>query len=272
MARSDLSRTAGVGAGDVIERRGPLEVVRLRHLAAVGADVVVTTRVGGVSAPPYDTLNLGDHVGDVAGAVAENRHRLAGAMAVDTGALAIARQVHGTGAVVVRRGEPIGDADVLVTTDDSIAICVLVADCVPIVLFDPVARVLCVAHAGWRGTASCVAAVAVDAMAALGARPARTCAALGPCISQAAYQVGDDVAEALAAARCATAVVPDGKGRHLADLAAATRTQLLGAGLRDEMIDLPTSRTDGGSRFFSDRAQRPCGRFALAARLAQPAS
>jgi copper oxidase (laccase) domain-containing protein len=132
--------------------------------------------------------------------------------------------------------------------------------------------VLGVAHAGWRGTASRVAVVAVDAMVALGGRPARIRAAMGPCVSQAAYQVGDDVAAALADAGCGTAVVPDGTGRHLADLAAATRTQLLGAGVRDDAVDLPTSWTDAGTRFFSDRAQRPCGRFALAARLARASS
>jgi hypothetical protein len=109
-------------------------------------------------------------------------------------------------------------------------------------------------------------------MAELGAQPARCRAAMGPCISTTGYQVGDDVAAALAAAGCATAVVPDGTGRHLADLADAARTQLVDAGLREERVDLPTSWTDGGTRFFSDRARRPCGRFALAARLAHPGS
>ena len=257
---------------EVVERRGTLRVVRLAQLDELGADAIVTTRDGGVSAAPYDTLNLADHVGDDPASVTENRRRLARAMGVDPEGLTIARQVHGTGVAVAHRGASIGEADVIVTADAAVAICVLVADCVPIVILDPVARVLCVAHAGWRGTASRVAVAALDAMRVLGARPERCRAAMGPCISAGAYQVGDDVAEALGEAGCAGAVVPDGTGRHLADLAGATRDHLLAAGVSAEGVDLPTSSTDGGARFFSDRAQRPCGRFALAARLAQPAS
>jgi hypothetical protein len=259
----------------LVERRDELEVLHLTSFERLGADVIVTSRVGGVSAAPYDALNLGDHVGDDPDAVRENRRRLAAVMGVGEAGVAFAHQVHGTGVEVVRGAaplEPLGDADVLVTNDASIAIGVLVADCVPVVLLDPVAGVLCVAHAGWRGTAARVAVSAVEAMAALGAQPPRCRAAMGPCISPRAYQVGDDVAGALRDVGCASSVAPDGTGRHLADLAAATRTQLLAAGLRAEHVELPTSWTDGGARHFSDRAERPCGRFALAARLRRPSS
>ncbi|HEV3212154.1 MAG TPA: polyphenol oxidase family protein [Acidimicrobiales bacterium] len=272
MASSEATPPGVAAVREVVEARGHLEVVRLERIAEVGADAIATTRVGGVSAPPYDTLNLGDHVGDDPAAVAENRRRLADAMGVAVEHLAIARQVHGTGVAVARVGTHVGDADVLVTTDDEVAVAILVADCVPIVLCDPDARVLCVVHAGWRGIASSVARVAVRAMSELGARPARCRAAMGPCVSVTAYEVGDDVADALAAVGCATAVVPDGTGRHRADLAGAARAQLVDAGLRAERVDLPTSWTDGGTRFFSDRARRPCGRFALAARLAHAGS
>lgn len=257
------------------EHRDGLEVLHLSGFEALGADVIVTSRAGGVSAAPYDTCNLGDHVGDDPAAVRENRRRLAAALGVEDGGVAIARQVHGTGVVVVEGGTDLGalgDADVLVTTDDSIAVCVLVADCVPVVLLDPVAGVLGVAHAGWRGTAARVAVAAVGAMAALGAEPDRCRAAMGPCISRRAYQVGDDVAAALCAAGCASSVVTDGSGRYLADLAEATRTHLVDAGLRAPNVELPMSWTDGGVTHFSDRAERPCGRFALAARLRRPSS
>jgi polyphenol oxidase len=260
---------------ELVERRSELEVLRLVGIGALGADAIVTTRVGGVSDAPYDTLNLGDHVGDDPVAVRENRRRLAVAMGVSASGLAVARQVHGTGVVVVHRDadlDALGDADMLVTTDDAIALCILVADCVPIVVVDPIAKVLCVAHAGWRGTASRVAVAAVEAMTALGAQPARCHAAMGPCISARAYQVGDEVAEALCDAGSAHAVVPDGTGRFLADLAGAQRTQLVAAGLCADHVTPPTSWTDGGKRFFSDRAERPCGRFALTARLRSPAS
>jgi polyphenol oxidase len=259
-----------------VERRGALEVLRVAGFDELGADVIVTTRVGGVSAPPYETLNLGDHVGDEPDAVRENRRRLASAMGVDLVDLAIARQVHGTGVALLRCGDahpaPLGDADVIVTDDASLAIGVLVADCVPIVVLDPVAGVLCVAHAGWRGTAARVAAVAVETMAALGARPERCRAAMGPCISARAYQVGEEVAVALRDAGCDASVVPDGEGRYHADLATATRTHLIAAGLRSEHVALPTAWTDDGTVVFSDRAERPCGRFSLAARLRAPSS
>jgi polyphenol oxidase len=254
----------------VVERRGALEVDRLVGLDKLGADVVVTTRRGGVSAAPYDTLNLGDHVGDDDAAVAENRRRLASAMGVGTERLVIVRQVHGADVVRVD-GDDSPDAppaaDAIVTTDPSVAICVLVADCVPVVLLDPIAHVLAVVHAGWRGTAARAVGHAVEAMRAAGAVPDRCHAAMGPCISAHGYQVGDEVATALREAGCATAIGPDGTGRYLADLAMATRTLLVGAGLAEDRIAGPMAATDGGVRYFSDRAARPCGRFALVARL-----
>jgi copper oxidase (laccase) domain-containing protein len=137
---------------------------------------------------------------------------------------------------------------------------------------DPEARVLVAAHAGWRGTANRVAAVAVRTAAELGAEPRRCHAAIGPCISQAGYQVGGEVVAALVDAGAGHCIVPDGSGRHLADLRAANVTHLVEAGLPLEHIIATSSSTDGGSTFFSDRAQRPCGRFALSARLATPSS
>jgi hypothetical protein len=253
-------------AADVV-RRGGLEVLVLDELAGAGVDAIVTTRVGGVSEAPYDTLNLGDHVGDDPAAVSENRGRLAAAMGLAAADLVIARQVHGIGVATVRRGDVAGDADVLATDDPAVALCILVADCVPIAVVDARAHVLVVAHAGWRGTASSVAAAAVDAAVALGASAARCHAVLGPCISPRAYQVGAEVADALTRAGCADAVTPDGTGRFLADLRAANALQLERAGVDPSHIIKVAHHTDGGATFFSDRAARPCGRFALAARL-----
>jgi YfiH family protein len=252
---------------EVVERRGDLEVVQLGGFDRLGADVVVTTRVGGVSDPPYDSCNLGDHVGDDPTRVAENRRRLAAAMGVAPERLRLARQVHGAGVAVVDAAHVAGEADALVTNDAAVAIGVLVADCVPVVVLDPTARVLAVAHAGWRGTVAAVVATTLDAMAECGASRARCHAAIGPCISGDAYQVGQDVADALRIAGLADAVRPDGNGRFLADLPAAVRSQLTAAGVPAEHVATPRSFTDDGARYFSDRAQRPCGRFALAARL-----
>jgi YfiH family protein len=247
---------------------GGLEVLRFEGLAALGVTAIATTRRGGVSTAPYDTLNLGDHVGDLVPSVAENRRRVARAMAVADEDLAIAAQVHGVGISIVRRGDAVGEADVLVTDDPGIALCVLVADCVPIAVVDATTGVLGLGHAGWRGTAKGAAAATVGAIEALGGEPSRCRAVIGPCISGLAYQVGDDVAGALRDSGGAEFIAPDGTGRYLADLAAMNVAQLELAGIPADKIEGPPAWTDGGSTFFSDRAQRPCGRFALVARLA----
>ena len=112
-------------------------------------------------------------------------------------------------------------------------------------------------------------AAAVEVMASCGAQRERLVAALGPCISASGYQVGEDVAAALRDRGLGACVQPDGTGRYHADLAAAVARQLLAQGLTAGSVAPPRAWTDGGTTYFSDRAQRPCGRFALVARLAR---
>ena len=129
-----------------------------------GAAVAVTTRHGGMSVTPYDTLNLGLHVGDRPDAVVGNRARAAAAFGVGLDTLVFARQVHGASAALVGpddrgRGttaedDAIPDTDILVTTTPGVTLVILVADCVPLALVDPDAGVLAAVHAGWRGTAA----------------------------------------------------------------------------------------------------------------------
>lgn len=245
------------------------------------ADAAVSRRSGGVSAGPYQSLNLSMSVGDDPAAVLENRRRLATAFGAAAGDFVFARQVHGTGVAVVDaadrgRGayaldDAIPDCDALVTVTPGVVLAILTADCAPIVLHDPVAGVLGCVHSGWRGTAAGVAGVAVAAMAGLGAAPARVVASVGPVIDPARYQVGADVRDAFGG-RFTT---PDGRtpGRWLLDLRAANRQVLRDAGLIEQNIHVTDSVTGTapdsatGSGFFSDRAQRPCGRLALVARL-----
>lgn len=247
----------------------------------MGADVAVTTRAGGVSAAPYDTLNLGLHVGDDAADVVANRGRAAAAFGVGLGELVFARQVHGAAAVLVGgddggRGarsedDAVGDADVLVTATPDVTLVVLVADCVPLALVDPVARVLAVVHAGWRGTARGVVGAALDAMAEQGGDAAQVRAWVGPGVAAERYQVTDEVRDALADAvppggLDGGVARPDGPGHWRVDLPAANRQQLRERGVADERI-YDCGVTTADERFFSDRAARPCGRFALLARL-----
>jgi YfiH family protein len=247
----------------------------------LGAEVGVTTRQGGVSSPPYDFLNLALHVGDRPEHVAVNRARAAEAFGVPLDTLVFAQQVHGADATHVDAGDAgrgvadledaVPAADTLVTTSRDVTLVILVADCVPLALVDPAAGVLAGVHAGWRGTAAGVVRSALRAMAEHGARPERVRAYLGPAVAPGRYQVDRPVVDALALAVAPAALGagiarPDGDGRARVDLVAANRQQLLGAGVRPEHV-FESGTTTSDPSFFSDRARRPCGRFALLARL-----
>ena len=254
-------------------------MLRFGPAPPLGIDVAVTPRVGGVSAPPYDTLNLAFHVGDRPEDVAENRVRAASSFGVSRVDMVFARQVHGATATLVGstdrgRGslsheDAVPDTDVLVTTTPGLTLVILVADCLPLALVDPGAGVLAAVHAGWRGTAAGAVRAALGAMGQLGARPERVHAFLGPAVAPDRYQVSDEVYRALAGAVPSAldpdVARPDGPGHWLVDLVAANRQQLLLAGVREEHVVACGRTTADG--FFSDRASRPCGRFALLARL-----
>jgi len=283
---------------------GGLQFLTWPALDASGADAAVTTRSGGVSSGPYATLNLSLSVGDDPGCVLANRRRLAAGFGASPEDFVFTRQIHGAGVRVVGaadRGsgafcldDAIADADALVTGTPGLVLAILTADCVPIVLHDPAARVLACVHAGWRGTVAGVSAAAVAAMRALGSRPADVIAGIGPAIAAARYQVGPDVHQAVTQAfgPAATAFIrphahpdahpgsaPDSPDRWLLDLWAANRHALVEAGVPAAQIhtttlptgpaDLPTGPT-GPGYFFSDRTARPCGRLALVARLRAP--
>jgi YfiH family protein len=270
-----------------LDQPAPAQPARPRATRATpGVEVMVTTRNGGVSAGPYATLNLSFSVGDDPAAVLENRRRVATALGADLADFVFARQVHGGQAQVVSAAErgrgtldvedAIGPVDALVTRDPGTVLAILVGDCVPIVLYDPAAHVLAAVHAGWRGTVAGVSRAALAAMATLGSRPADVLAGIGPAIAPDRYQVGDDVRAAIVASlgdEAASVLRPDGTGRWLLDLWSANRKILTRAGVPDGQIHVAAVPTGpgqpgaGAGLFFSDRTARPCGRFALVARL-----
>jgi YfiH family protein len=227
----------------------------------------------------YESLNLSLGVGDDPALVVENRRRAAAALGADLGDMVYARQVHGRDVAVVSladrgRGTTTIDdalaADGLVTATPGVGLAVMVGDCVPIVLYDPGAHVLAAVHAGWRGTVARVTDAALAAMAGLGTRPRDVVAGVGPAITADRYQVGEDVVDA--ARECfdgdtAGIVSPDGTGRWTFDLWAANRRLLVEAGLDPANIEVSLVGTGQGTPYFSDRAARPCGRFAALARL-----
>jgi YfiH family protein len=215
-----------------------------------------TTRDGGVSAPPYDRLNLGGAVGDDPAHVAENWRLLQRATGLR---FARVRQVHG--ARVVRADapcEPAEEADAVVSTAEGVAACVSVADCVPVLLADPDTGAVAAVHAGWRGTLARAAEEGVRALGReTGAPPGRLLAAVGPSIGPCCYEVSDDLAASFREALGA-AVVRAGP-RPTLDLWRANAGVLQAAGVRPDRIHVLGHCTScERDRFFSHR--RDAGR------------
>lgn len=278
MPIADTASARGAAAA-ALRRAAGLEVLTWAALDGLPVEAFVTTRGGGVSAGPYESLNMSLSVGDEPEAVLENRRRVAAAIGADPADFVFSRQVHGAAVRVVTGADrssgaftvdgSVSEADALVTRDPSVVLAILAADCVPVVLHDPAAQVLACVHAGWRGTVARACAAAVTAMTGLGAGPAGIIAGIGPAIGADRYQVGPEVAAAASGGfgpAAGTLIRPDGTGRWLFDLAAANRLVLREAGLADGNIHV-TPHVTGDGMFFSDRAARPCGRLALVARL-----
>jgi hypothetical protein len=242
-------------------------------------DAAVTTRDGGVSAGEYASLNLGLHVGDRPDDVIENRRRAAAVLASELGDLVFCSQRHGRDVAVVGpsdRGRGTFDhadaipCDALVTGSPEVGLVVMVADCVPLVLYDPRAHVLGCVHAGWGGTTKGITTAAVEAMCGVGATASSIVAGIGPAITADRYQVGENVVDAARerfGGDVDGIVRPDGTGRWTFDLWAANHRLLVEAGVQPGNIEVSAVGTGPGAPFYSDRAGRPCGRFAALARL-----
>ncbi|WP_306556333.1 peptidoglycan editing factor PgeF [Acidovorax sp.] len=263
-----------------------------------GVFALCTTRTGGVSLPPYDSLNLGTHVGDDLAAVHTNRMRLQSTVAAAAnGTRAVfLNQVHGDGVVHLDSSTPDGiDADASVATALGVACTIMVADCLPVLLAHRSGRVVAAAHAGWRGLAGVggqgvlesvfkrFEALALDGKALNAIKleandPAQTFAQdtlvwLGPCIGPQAFEVGAEVRAAFCEANPASEAcfVPSGsaKGKYLCDLAGLARLRLQALGITHIHGNDGTSpwcTVTNASRFFSHRrdsgALGASGRFA----------
>ena len=230
----------------------------------VGA--LMSTRAGGVSKDPWQSLNLGTAVGDVAAAVAENRRRFEAAIGVPAVYL---RQVHGSHVLRLRAadaGRTLDEAaDAAIATEPGIACTVQVADCLPVLFAAPQGRGVGAAHAGWRSLAGGVLEAAVRALCdATACAPHEIQAWLGPCIGPRQFEVGADVVEAFAGARH---FVPrrhaDGSMRWLADLPGLARERLLALGLT-QVTGGEWCTVEDPLRFFSFRRDGVTGRMAAA--------
>ncbi len=245
-----------------------------------GLMALATTRHGGRSTGPYRGLNVGYHVGDDPDRVAANRALLCRTVGVET--LTVADQQHGCRVAVVDdalagsgyRSEAdararLGETDGLVTDRVGAALGVLVADCGPVVLFDPVRRVLGVAHVGRRGAVLDVVGATVDRMTdTFGTDPLDVRAAVGPCIGGSSYEIGGPALDEVRHALGDDLLDPSRPGHARFDLVGAIRRRLAGAGVRDDHVEVADVDTfTSTADFFSDRAERPCGRFMLLAAL-----
>lgn len=221
----------------------------------------VTTRAGGVSAAPYDSFNLGDHVGDDPDAVAANRARLARDLGVPADRVVWMEQLH-TRTVTVVDGpvsEPVPATDGLVTDQRDLVLAVLTADCVPVLLSDDEAGVVAAVHAGRVGARVGIVPEALRVMVELGARVERIGAFLGPAASGERYEVPPamqaDVEAHLPGSACRTT-----KGTTGLDLRAGIQRQLLDAGVSAVAVD--SRCTIGDPSLFSHRRGAPTGRLA----------
>jgi YfiH family protein len=233
---------------------------------APGVGAVMTTRRGGFSAAPFDSMNLRDGLGDDPLDVQRNQRLFAEAIGATPVTL---NQVHG--ARVVRLdvadaapGAPLHEADAAITTEPGVACTVQVADCLPVLLAAPGG--VGAAHAGWRGLAAGVVEATLDALCeATGSAPSDVHAWLGACIGPAHFEVGGDVVDAFDAREGERAAFfrPHTSGKWLADLPGLARQRLAVRGV---------TRVTGGtwctvadpSRFFSFRRDKVTGRMAAA--------
>jgi YfiH family protein len=234
-----------------------------------GVRAACSERSGGVSQPPYDSLNLGDHVGDREADVAENRQRFAQQLQASPVFL---KQVHGVGVVRLDATTPHGtEADACWTSEPGLACTMMVADCLPVLLAHRDGGVVGAAHCGWRGLANGVLEALVRQMAQA---PQELLAWLGPCIGPTAFEVGSEVRDAFVGANAAAAkhFRPHAHGKLLADLPGLARQRLQALGitaLHGNDGSTAWCTVGNASRFFSHRRDRVSGRFAASVWLAR---
>ncbi len=225
-----------------------------------GVRYLITDRNGGVSGDRFTSLNLGLAVGDDPAVVAANRKLAAARCGLHAGEVAWMRQVHGTGVrYAARGGQQEGSCDAMFTDVAGLALAVQVADCVPVLMADPQARLAGVAHAGRAGMAAGVVPALVAAMTGAGARPDRMHAIIGPAICGRCYEVPErmraDVSAQVPEAACTTS-----QGSPSLDIVAGVTAQLAAAGVASVQADGRCTRESAG--LYSYRRDGATGRFA----------
>lgn len=251
-------------------------LLRFRSFDHPGLVHAVTTRHGGVSAPPHASLNLSFSRPDELSAVRENRRRVYRELGIPSGRVVQVGQVHGADVLVagdehaghgaLDRSLVLPPADAIVTRAPDLFLLACFADCTPLLFWDPVRRAVGIAHAGWQGTVKRIAVATVQAMAeAFGTRPSELQVVVGPSAGPCCYNVGAQVADAaLAAYPGRDDVIVERGGRRFFDLWAANVHALADAGVPRGNVEVAALCTiDQHERFFSHRAAHgQTGRFA----------
>lgn len=251
------------------DARDGLTALRFESFPAERVAALVSTRTGGVSTGAYASLNLGLHVDDSDASVVTNRRRFFSTYDLPLEASVWCRQVHKATVAVVDGDEFLGrgaydlesalaGSDAVVTDRPGVPLVVMLADCVPVALYDPEHHACGLAHAGWGGTVERIASATVATMTErFGSDPARLLAAVGPSIGPDRYEVGEDVITSVIEAYPAHAArllrpAPDGKA--LLDLWEANATDLELAGVPRDSIDVAQRSTvDELDLFYSHR-------------------
>ncbi|MER5537337.1 peptidoglycan editing factor PgeF [Streptomyces mirabilis] len=227
-----------------------------------GAHFAFTDRWGGVSAVPYEELNLGGAVGDDPDAVRTNRELAAKSLGLDPALVVWMNQVHGPDVAVVDGpwlSAEIPSVDAIVTARRGLALAVLTADCTPVLLADPVAGIAAAAHAGRPGMVAGVVPAAVRAMVELGAEPERIVARTGPAVCGRCYEVPDEMRAEVAAIEPA-AYAETSWGTPAVDVTAGVHAQLERLGVCDR-AQSPVCTLESDDH-FSYRRDRTTGRLA----------
>lgn len=231
----------------------------------LGANHGFSTRLGGVSTGIYESLNLGLHRGDEPEAVAENYRRFCAAVGANPGRLALGNQVHGINVLEVTENQvkknlfdPVSyEADGLMTNLPGVGLVVFTADCVPILLCDPVAGCVAALHAGWRGTAGGIGAQGVRRlMERYGAKAENIRAAIGPSIGPCCFETDGDVPQAMLAAlgERAKPYITEKNGKFFVDLKGINGEILRAAGILPEHLAIcPACTCCEPERYWSHR-------------------
>lgn len=218
-----------------------------------------TTRGSSHDDDPYSGFNICHYTGDTEANVERCRSKLCQKLGIARDRLIVPRQTHSVNVVTLHAlpCDELADTDAIVTTMEDVVIGVNTADCVPIVLADPVARVIAAVHAGWRGAARHIAAATVVAMTDAGATAGHITAAMGPCICPECFEVGNEVVEQFRMnghdmdRHCRRQPIGD---KYHIDLPGVCRDDLIAAGIRPEAVKMPSACTCcNPHRYFSAR-------------------